>query len=90
MRAHWIFLTFTKEVTQLYTQVVVWKRVKEINDELAITCMSRAIYLVGLVIMLTFPVPRKEQTFVLVHTIGDDKKEDDLSNRIESSYLNFL
>ena len=62
---------------------------KEINDELAITCMSRAIYVVGLVIMITFPIPRKEQTFVLVHTIGNDKK-DDLSNRIESSYLNFL
>ena len=70
---------------------MIWKRVKEINDELAITCMSRAIYVVGLVIMITFPIPRKEQTFVLVNTIGNVKKEEeDLSNRMESSYLNFL
>ena len=40
----------------IYLQVVVFRQVKEINDELAATCLRRAVHLGSLWFSVTFPV----------------------------------
>ena len=74
-----VSITFVTEQNLLtYIQVVVWKRVTEINDELAINCLSRANYGTGVVIMAFFPLTIKEQTFFYFHTLYHDSTPEDV------------
>ena len=45
---------------------------QEINDELAINCVSRANYAIGAALMVFFPLTLKEQTFFYFNTVGAD------------------
>ena len=49
----------------MYLQVVIWKRVKEFNEDLATACISRAIYIQGLVVTLIFPLDKELEFFFI-------------------------
>ena len=55
----------TAHTAVVYWQVVIWKRVKEFNEDLAIACISRAIYVPGLVVTMIFPID-KEVEFLFI------------------------
>ena len=74
-------ITFmTTHTAVMYWQVVIWKRVKEFNEELAISCISRAIYAQGLMITLVFPIDTEmELKFIGLKPMTLPKFNDPLS-----------